>query len=294
MMTDREKGSRPPAVVHVDLDGLAEIGGTHGWDIGPDDPIFASGMRNALSLFDRFRIRATLFAVGRSLDDPAKRALLEEAVDRGHEIASHTDTHPHLLRIDRDRKRREIEASRRRLEDDLGVEVRGFRAPGYQIDRECMETLEEFGYLWDASAFPTRTFGSRLGVAVDALTRPGNPYEGLSLIELPLPDHRPSPVPFNPSYAHLFGTGYFSWGVGRAARQERPLVVLFHLIDVAAPLPAGRVRGWRGKLFTLSYQSEAAKIRRSERMLELVTSRFRITTTPALLDELGLEPRAAA
>ena len=277
---------RPPAVVHVDLDGATEIVAAHRvpWSF-PDDPIFETGMRHLLDFLDQNDLKATLFVIASSLEHPRKRPLLEEAVRRGHEVASHTVTHANLRQVDSSRKRQELRESRERLEDTLGVTVRGFRAPGYSIDRECVEILSEGGYEWDSSAFQTSAFASRLGIDVDSLIRLGRPFGSSHLIELSLPDHRPSPFPVTPSYAMVLGQRYFRWGFERYARTGRPLVLLFHLIDFASPLPADRIPGWKLRQFTLSTMDARAKRERCQEILDEVRRRYRLMTTAALLRE---------
>jgi len=277
--------SRIPAVVHVDVDGFTDIARGHGWTIddGPDT-IFESGLRALLELFAEADVTATFFTVANSLDDPRKADLLREAVRGGHEIASHTVSHQLLLDASVDEARTEIFESRDRLEQGLQTSVTGFRAPGYQIDRRGVELLEEAGYRWDSSVFPTDAFATRLEAPVEDLTRPGRPFSGLDLCEVPLPDHRPGPFPTTPSYALLLGHPYFSWGLRRAVSRARPFVLLYHLIDVADPLPASRLSGWKQKVFTLSNRSAETKRHRCRIMLNQVQAACDLTSTSALLD----------
>lgn len=285
--------SHPPAAIHVDLDGASDIFRMWGWRFAGEDSVFETGLRNALDLFDANGIRATLFVIADSLDQPRKRALIEEAMRHGHEIASHTVTHPDLLKQDSARKREEIAGSRRRLEAELGVQVRGFRAPGYRLDRECLELLAGSGYAWDASAFPTAVFSQRLRTPVERLMTAHRPLEGSDFLELPLPDHRPWPVPFNPSYAHLTGLAYFRWGLKRARRRGLPLVMLFHLIDFSDPLPGRQLQGWKSRIATLSNLSGEKKRRGCQRMLDEIKARYRIVPTCDLIAEVE-SPLAAA
>jgi len=286
MNSHPDSGARTPAVVHVDLDGATDIYRSHGWPYPfTDDPLFESGFRRMLDFFARNQIRATLFVIAQSLDDPRKRELLETAVQQGHELASHTMTHAYLRLIDNGQKRFEIAESRERLEKLAGVRIRGFRAPGYQIDRESVNLLSEYGYEWDSSAFPTKIFAGRLNVAIERLAAPGQVFDH-RLMELPLPDHRPSPVPFSPSYALLFGQPYFAWGLRRARRTGTPLVLLFHLTDLADPLPRERLPNWQSRIFTLSNLSGETKVQRCQRMLDLVAGNYRIVSTTALMEHL--------
>ena len=288
-------GPRPKAAIHVDLDGVTEVYGTHGWGWSrADDPVFESGMQALLDYLDEENVRATLFVIGTSVGNPRKRGLLEEAVRRGHELASHTMRHRNLLGLSREEKRRELEESRAVIAAELGVEVHGFRAPGYQVDRETVELLDELGYRYDSSAFPTATFAQRLGTGENRLETPGRPYDGLALCELPLPDHRPSPVPINPSYAHLLGVPYFRWGMRRMARSQRPTVLLFHLIDLAAPLARADLRGVRSRIFTLSTLSQERKLSRCRMMMRSLREVFEVVTTGRLLEEVPHEPVAGS
>src|SRR4029453_9178883 len=136
-MTDREVD--PACVVHVDLDGYADICRVHGWPFGGQrDPIFESGLRNAFEFLARYRVCATMFTIAQDVHDAAKRDLLREAVSHGHEIASHTTTHRDLRRLGPKDQRKEICESRDILEQSLGVPVLGFRAPGFSMDARAL------------------------------------------------------------------------------------------------------------------------------------------------------------
>ncbi len=102
-------------------------------------------------------------------------------------------------------------------------------------------------------------------------------------MELPLPSYWPLPFPFHPSYSLVLGTRYFDWGLGLAARRGHPLVLLYHLIDFAAPLPAAIVPGFRRRVFTLSHRSEEDKLRRCQLILDHTLERFELSDTRSVL-----------
>jgi hypothetical protein len=278
--------SAAPATVHVDLDGARHVYRAHGWDYEGTDPLFESGMRGAMELFERLDIRATLFVIAEDLDDPRKRELIVEAAGRGHGIASHSLTHRKLSSLDRAGKLDELVRSRERLERAVERPVRGFRAPGFGMDPECLELIAEAGYTFDSSVFPDRAFAERVGVA-SIPPRPHRPLDGKDLWELPLPAHRPLPFPFHPSYSLVLGMWYFRLGLSRFHGTGAPLVLLFHLTDFADPMPAERLRGAGSKLFTLSHLSAARKLERCERMLHAVGRRYRLIDTETLLGEVA-------
>jgi peptidoglycan/xylan/chitin deacetylase (PgdA/CDA1 family) len=290
----KQNVTQPGACLHVDLDGAADIYRSHGWEYGyADDPVFESGLKNTLRLLAVNGIRATLFTVAGNLDHPRKRELIQEAVRAGHEIASHSVTHRNLLTLSPRDKRLEIADSREKLERSLGVTIHGFRAPGYSLDRECLELLAEYEYEYDSSVFPTEAFARQLQIPVERLTTVHHPILESELIELPLPDYRPWPFPFNPSYSLLFGERYFRWGLERAHRRRRPLTLLFHLIDLADPLPRERLNGAASRLFTLSGMSASCKLDRCQRMLDLARERYDFRATRELL-AMALPTRLAA
>jgi len=270
------------AAIHVDLDGAQEIFEVHGWQYkGTDDPLFESGLRNALDFFAANRIRATLFVIGRQLDDPRKRELLREAVRAGHEIASHTMTHRPLTTLPRGEKRREIVESRDRIGDVLGTEPQGFRAPAFHIDRESLELLAEAGYAYDSSLFPTARFARQIGVERVQDT-PHRPLDGYELLELSLPSAAPLPFPFHPCYSLVLGMTYYRLALRRFRSRGVPMVLLFHLTDFAEPLPRTLLRGRMERFYTLSHLSSQKKRRRCQQMLDGVRQDFRVVTTTEL------------
>jgi peptidoglycan/xylan/chitin deacetylase (PgdA/CDA1 family) len=71
---------------------------------------------------------------------------LREWLAQGHEIGSHSVTHPRLTRLTRDQQREELRASKHRLEDELGVEVRHFCYPYGDFDPALADLVRECGY----------------------------------------------------------------------------------------------------------------------------------------------------
>jgi len=258
-------------VIHVDLDGARHVYAAHGWSwTAGDDPLFDTGLAGLLDLLEALRLRATLFVIAEDLDHAERCERLREALRRGHSVASHSLTHRHLTSLDRAERQREIEGSRRKIEERLGVTPAGFRAPGFAIDHDALQRIDAAGYRYDSSLF--------CGAG------PHRPLDGRGLLELPLPPHAPLPLPFHPSYALVLGAWYFALGLARFRRSGRPLVLLLHLTDTAAPLPRATLRGPGSRLFTLSHRRAETKRRLLTRMLNRVGSAYRFTETSALIE----------
>jgi peptidoglycan/xylan/chitin deacetylase (PgdA/CDA1 family) len=266
--------SQPPAVVHVDLDGGADIFAAHGWPYPhARDPLFLTGLRATLDLLDELELRATLFVIVRALDDPERQALVREAVSRGHRIASHTLSHSWLPHLAPAEQRREIAESKERLEQLFGVAVQGFRAPGFGTSAAIRAMVAEAGYRYDSSLFPP------------SRARSAPWLEPAGLAELPLPGHRPLPWPFHPSYSLVLGSWYFRAGLAAFQRTGAPLVLLFHLTDLADPLPPDYLTGWKRRIFTLSHLTAAAKRGRCRAMLAVVARHYRWAASDSELIE---------
>lgn len=289
--------ARAPLAIHVDLDGATHIFRAHGRSFrGPADSIYTSGMENMLALFDQYAVRATLFVIAEDSRDPNKRALIAQALARGHELASHTLTHANLLRADSAAKQRELADSKAVIEDAFGVRVTGFRAPGYAMDAEGLGILARAGYVYDSSAFPTAAFARRLQCTIAELDEPRRFERYGGIVELPLPGPAPGAMPLGPSLSLAFAIPAARWTLWRAARRGVPTALLFHLVDFAAPIE----RAYRGNtllsVFTLSTRSTAAKRRACARLLRFARARFSLTPTLELLAPVlrGATARAAS
>lgn len=94
-----------------------------------------------LDLLREHEGRATFFLIGqrvRERPDDARRIL-----QAGHEIGSHTMTHPRLTEIGDEEARREIEDGARAVAEVLDVRARLFRAPGFHADERILRIVEE-------------------------------------------------------------------------------------------------------------------------------------------------------
>ncbi len=109
-----------------------------------------------LEILDRHRVKATLFVIGEDLLDEGNRQGLKRFLAAGHEVANHTMTHPFgMRRLSHDEKVREIVDAQKILEDVTSQPVIGYKAPAHDIDGDVIDILEEQGFLYDASVYPS-------------------------------------------------------------------------------------------------------------------------------------------
>lgn len=102
-------------------------------------------------------VQATFFVLGWI----AQRypALVRRIVAGGHELGSHGFNHMRVDRLSPEAFRADVRQSKRVLEDEGGVVVRGYRAPTFSISRNSAwahPILLEEGYRYSSSVYPRK------------------------------------------------------------------------------------------------------------------------------------------
>lgn len=146
--------------ITVDLDTLQDLyperfSGTEGMETARRE--LGEGLRNLAETARSSGFRCTAFAVGRDYEDAECADLLSSFHRAGHEIASHSDSHPQGFRhLSRSAQAEELRKSAERIRGITGKRPAGFRAPGWNAPQDLAALLAEEGYLYDSSVFPTR------------------------------------------------------------------------------------------------------------------------------------------
>ena len=96
---------------------------------------------STLQLLREHEARATFFLIGQRVRERPHdvRRILEE----GHEVGSHTMTHPRLTEIGDDEVRREIQDGAHAVAEVTGERPHLFRAPGFHADERVLAIVEE-------------------------------------------------------------------------------------------------------------------------------------------------------
>jgi polysaccharide deacetylase family protein (PEP-CTERM system associated) len=139
------------------------------------------GTNILLELFQKYNTKATFFMLGKAMEEHP--GIIRSILSEGHEIACHTYTHPFLYEISQAEFELELENCNK-LSAEYGVRLKGFRAPYFSVDSRSLwvlNSLQNFGYLYDSSIFPGDT--KRTGIA-DA--NPNIHTIENSLIEVPI------------------------------------------------------------------------------------------------------------
>jgi hypothetical protein len=213
--------------VSIDVDAMDCYYRIHGIGEPPDelrDVVMRRAAPRFAELLARRGIRGTFFIVAQDVDlaggkrARAARALIQQLVAAGHEIASHSYSHPYdLARLPRARIAEEIERAHVVLGELTGEPVRGFRAPGYEISAEVLEELMRLGYQYDSSIFPAPAYYAAKAAVMGAMVVAGRSSGAILTSPLPLALLAPA-NPYRPSPSA-------PWRRGQATLVELPIAV---------------------------------------------------------------------
>ena len=113
---------------------------------------FQEPLERLLRIFDAFEIKATFFVLGWIAERyPGLIKLINNA---GHEIASHGMSHVMNSLSTDEEILDELIDSKKLLEDIIGKEVIGYRAPSFSISDNVLKMIAVAGYKYDSSYFP--------------------------------------------------------------------------------------------------------------------------------------------
>jgi polysaccharide deacetylase family protein (PEP-CTERM system associated) len=111
--------------------------------------------RKLLDIFSEKDVRATCFFLGYVAERYPQ--LVRDALNRGHEIASHGYAHRLIYTMTQQAFLEDARKSKDILENITGQSVGGYRAPGFSVTADTpwfFEKIIEAGYRYDSSVFP--------------------------------------------------------------------------------------------------------------------------------------------
>ncbi len=241
--------------------------------------------RRLLDIFDEQGVRITFFVLGWVAE--RHPALIRDISRRGHEIASHGQSHQLVYRQTPQQFRNETIHAKQVLEDLIQQPVEGYRAASYSITNDslwALDILVETGHLWDSSIFPIRH--DRYGIP----DMPRWPHRlrtpaGNSLIEFPL-----STCELAGYRLPVAGGGYFRLYPYRLTElalsqinkyERRPFIFYLHPWEIDPKQPRLKA-GW------FSAFRHYNNLHKCEPRLRRLLQRFRFTTVRKVLQTQGL------
>jgi polysaccharide deacetylase family protein (PEP-CTERM system associated) len=168
-------------------------------------------------------------------------ALVREIAARGHEIASHGQSHEMCTQLEEERIRQDLDRSRKLLEDLMGAAVRGYRAPSFSVSPKVLEIAREAGYVYDSSYNSFSGHGRYGQIDLSRSQKTGRAYRiGSGFYELPVSNLR-----IAGKVIPLGGGGYFRlipWpafrsGIRRILAQEGAYMFYCHPWEIDPEQP---------------------------------------------------------
>jgi len=95
------------------------------------------------------KVRGTFFVLGWLAERLPH--LVREIHSRGHEVASHGYYHNLCNEQSHEDLKNDLSNSKSLLEDIIGTQVYGYRAPSFAINNDILKIIEDCGYLYDSS-----------------------------------------------------------------------------------------------------------------------------------------------
>jgi polysaccharide deacetylase family protein (PEP-CTERM system associated) len=108
-----------------------------------------------LSMLDKHNTKATFFTLGWIAE--RYPLLISKIANQGHEVASHGYGHERASDLSKDAFLQDISVAKRILEDVIGSEVSGYRAPSFSIGKSnlwAFDCIRDAGYRYSSSVYP--------------------------------------------------------------------------------------------------------------------------------------------
>ncbi len=110
-----------------------------------------------LELFDEYNVKSTFFTLGWVAEKCPE--LIRDIVANGHELASHGYSHQRALDMTKEEFFRDVDRSKKVLEDTSGIQIKGYRAPSFSVkdeNRWVYDVLVELGFIYSSSTYPIK------------------------------------------------------------------------------------------------------------------------------------------
>ncbi len=106
-----------------------------------------------IDILEKYKVKATFFVVGEWVDKfPESVKALSDA---GHEVMNHSNTHPHMTQISKEKMKKEVEECNEKIEKVTGKRPNLFRAPYGDYNNDVVQAVRECGCYtiqWDVDS----------------------------------------------------------------------------------------------------------------------------------------------
>lgn len=262
------------------IHALSDVIAPESWETFP--PSIEQNTNKILAELESRGVVATFFCLGWVAS--RHPALIKEIHSQGHEIACHGYSHQVIYNQNRESFRNDVYKAKTVLEDIIGEQVIGYRAPTYSITKNTLwafDILEDLGFQYDSSIFPI--YHDNYGIP-DAPRLP-HKIEGRSLAEFPI-----STMKLGVFNLPISGGGYFRlfpYLLTRKAlsvldRRNEPFVFYIHPWEFNPAIP--RIPGMS---FPSRFRTYVGITRTADKFSHLIND-FSFTTVRQVLMDRAL------
>lgn len=113
-----------------------------------------------LDILDKYNVKATFFLIGNWIDDFPEE--VKEIHKRGHEIGNHSNSHPDMSKISKEKIINELSVTDTKTIKTIGESTKLFRFPSGAYNNLSVETVNALGYhciQWDVDSIDWRAEG---------------------------------------------------------------------------------------------------------------------------------------
>lgn len=107
------------------------------------------GLDVALDIMNQENIKGSFFVVGEIVDQ--LQDILQRMDKEGHDIACHNWIHVRSENMTVQEYREQLSKAKEKLEEILGHDIKGYRAPSFSINDELFDTMRSLGFKYDSS-----------------------------------------------------------------------------------------------------------------------------------------------
>ena len=115
-----------------------------------------------LDILDEYDVKCTFFAVEFWVDKYQDFA--KKIVERGHELQTHSSTHPNMSKLTREQIKQQLTTSKQKIESVTGAQVTLFRPPFGDYDNDVIDVATELGLYtiqWDVDSIDWKDISAK-------------------------------------------------------------------------------------------------------------------------------------
>jgi len=141
-------GHKKYAVFSIDVETFADTECIRSSGIQVDVDLM-DGFEEYIKILDKHGIKSTLFTLG----DLAPKIvdMLKPCIANGHSLALHSYAHDAPMNVPLEQFREKTRLAKARMKELFGIDVSGFRAPCFSMDKARLDILQELGFRYDSS-----------------------------------------------------------------------------------------------------------------------------------------------